>query len=365
MASFFSSIELLSSFMGFFLSVHFFTFKKQLSVLLLGAFLLVFSYEIAIVLLESHYAYSPLLTFGNAFLYIPLLYFYITSINHAFFKFTFTKLALLIPWLLDSLYKAYWLIIPLSSKQSTIDAFEIYGFITGILSYGFAIALLIFSLRYLNKHRQDLPKKVRIWLIRLVMILIVFNWAWLLEDVANLFSPENRFSLIIPELSSFFTLVTICWIGLNALRPSFLFEKTIESKKLITSSENKNIDRMPLTLEQMVIYEQLENLLKVKKVYTKSDLTLGYLSEQLGVKSKTLSKIIYEQTEMRYYDFINKWRIEEFKTLLQSGLAKQLSIEGLAKQVGFKSKSTFYAHFKKTEHITPKEYQQQLLQSSS
>ncbi|OJJ20017.1 hypothetical protein BKI52_16210 [marine bacterium AO1-C] len=364
MASFFSSIELLSSFLSFFLSIHFFTFKKQLSFLLLGAFLLVFSYEIAIVLLESHYAYSPLLSFGNAFLYIPLLYFYITSINQNSFKFTFAKLALLIPWLLDSLYKVYWLVTPLPTKQSTIEAFEIYGFITGILSYGFAIALLMLSLKYLQVHRQDLSQQIRLWLERLVMILLVFNSVWLLEDVANLFIPENRFSLIIPELSSFFTLITVCWIGLNALRPSFLFEKSDEqSVPLIHKQEEQNVVATALTTEQKAIYVQLENLLKAKKIYMKSDLMLGHLSEELGVKSKALSKIIYAQTGVRYYDFINKWRVEEFKALLQSGVGQQLSIEGMAKQAGFKSKSTFYAYFKKLEHITPKEYQQQFLQT--
>ena len=359
MASFISSFELLSSFMGFFLSLHFFTFKKQWSFLLLGAFLLVFSYEIAIVLLESHYAYSPLLTFGNAFLYIPLLYFYITSINQSSFKFTSSKLAQLIPWLLDSLFKAYWLI----TKQSAIEVFQTYSFITGVLSYGFAIILLMFSLRYLNTHSQYLPQKVRRWLIRLVIILTAFNWIWLLEDVANLLNPENKFSLIIPELSSFFTLITVCWIGLNALRPSLLFEKVNEKNKWMSPQENESVEVTPLTSEQKAIYDQLENLLKVKKIHTKPDLTLGILSQELGVKSKVLSSIIYAQTGVHYYDFINKWRVEEFKTLLRSGLGQQLSIEGMAKQAGFKSKSTFYAHFKKLERITPKEYQQQLLQT--
>ncbi|HAS44510.1 MAG TPA: hypothetical protein DCS93_28790 [Microscillaceae bacterium] len=363
MASFFSSVELLSSFMGFFLSIHFFTFKKQLSYLLLGAFLLVFSYEIAIALLESHDAYSPLLTFGNAFLYIPLLCFYITSINQASFKFTFTKLALLIPWLLDSLFKTYWLITPLPTKPSVIEIFQTYDFITGVLSYKFAIILLMFSFKYLNTHRQDLPQKARLWLKRLVIILLIFNSIWLLEDVANLWSPENKFSLIIPELSSIFTLITVCWIGLNTLRPSLLFEKVNEQNRLVLSQEDKSVTVTSLTSEQKAIYNQLENLLKAKKIFTRSDLTLGSLSQELDVKSKALSSIIYAQTGVHYYDFINKWRVEEFKALVRSGFGQQLSIEGMAKQVGFKSKSTFYAYFKKLEHITPKEYQQQFLQA--
>ena len=362
MTSFSSSIELLSSFMGFFLSIHFFTFKKQLSFFLLGTFLFVFSYEIALVLLEPHYVYSPFLAFGNALLYIPLLFLYILSLNTSPFKLTFGRVALFIPWLLDSLCKVYWWVQPFLSQDQRLEFhfFQSYHFITGVLAYGFAILLLIVSMKHLRKLPGHFSKKVKVWLMRLVTILLVFNWIWLFEDLANLFAPGNWFSSSIPELSSFFTLITVCWIGLNALRPSFFLEKTMEKKQAI-ENKIKPTGYQALNSQQLLIYDQLENLLKTKKIYARLDLTLGTLADELGVTDKFLSKVIYTKTGLRYYDFINQWRIEAFKVLLQSEIAQRLSIEGIAKEVGFKSKSTFYAYFKKMELITPKQYQQKFL----
>lgn len=132
-------------------------------------------------------------------------------------------------------------------------------------------------------------------------------------------------------------------------------------KKQPIENKIKPTGYQELNSQQLLIYDQLENLLKTKKIYTRLDLTLGTLADELGVTDKFLSKVIYTKTGLRYYDFINQWRIEAFKVLLQSEIAQRLSIEGIAKEVGFKSKSTFYTYFKKMELITPKQYQQKFL----
>lgn len=343
--------------MGFFLSIHFFTFRKQFSQLLLGAFLFAFSYEIALILLEPHDIASHLLTFGNAFLYMPLLYMYVLSVNQPSFTISRTKLVLFSLWLTDSLYKIYWLLQPAPQQQVYLKStqFEVYGITTGLLSYIFALVLLVILWKYLKLSDNPIPAKMRGWLQKLVLTLLIFNSLWLTEEIINISMSENLFSLIMPEISTLGTLVTVCWVGFSTLQGFYISELPKKSKhKQVTTLE-------PLTTKQLLVYEQLDKLLRSKKLYAQPDLSLTNLADELGVKSKTLSKIIHSQTGTHYYDYINQLRVEEFKALMHSRLYQKLSIEGMAKQVGFKSKSTFYTCFKKMENLTPGEYQRRLV----
>ncbi|OJJ22483.1 hypothetical protein BKI52_07320 [marine bacterium AO1-C] len=135
-------------------------------------------------------------------------------------------------------------------------------------------------------------------------------------------------------------------------------QKVRESESL---EEVKEFLLPPLSAEQLEIYERLEELLKEKEMYSQPDLTLKKLAQELQVKSHDLSAIIHHKTGFRYYDYLNSLRVEAFKKLLCSSMGQKLSIEGMAKQVGFRSKSTFYTCFKKLEGVTPKEYQQRFV----
>ena len=58
-------------------------------------------------------------------------------------------------------------------------------------------------------------------------------------------------------------------------------------------------------------------------------------------------------------------RIEEFKKHLIEVEHQKLTLFGLAQEVGFSSKSTFYTSFKSIEGMTPKQYQSKLKKSVS
>ena len=73
--------------------------------------------------------------------------------------------------------------------------------------------------------------------------------------------------------------------------------------------------------------------------------------------------MINTYTQNNFYHFTNQFRVKEFKKLLLSTKAKQLSLLGLAEEAGFYSKSIFYTVFKDAEGITPKQYQNQLKKS--
>jgi AraC-like DNA-binding protein len=72
-----------------------------------------------------------------------------------------------------------------------------------------------------------------------------------------------------------------------------------------------------------------------------------------------LSQTINEQLRQSFSEFLNSYRIEEAKRRLRDPAFKHLSILGIAEDVGFNSKSSFNAVFKKHTNLTPSEFRNQ------
>ncbi|MBK7213162.1 MAG: helix-turn-helix transcriptional regulator [Bacteroidales bacterium] len=69
---------------------------------------------------------------------------------------------------------------------------------------------------------------------------------------------------------------------------------------------------------------------------------------------------INEVHQKNFFNYINEWRINKAKVMLQGKEHRNLSIEGIAKVVGFQSKSSFYTAFKKATGITPTEFRERV-----
>jgi AraC-like DNA-binding protein len=79
----------------------------------------------------------------------------------------------------------------------------------------------------------------------------------------------------------------------------------------------------------------------------------------LGVSPSLLSQVFTLYLKEPYYDYINKYRLEEFKKLIQEGRHKQFTITALSEQCGFK-KTSFFSTFRKVEGTTPTEWIQRI-----
>ncbi len=104
------------------------------------------------------------------------------------------------------------------------------------------------------------------------------------------------------------------------------------------------------------IWHRLNNLLENDKCYLRSDLSLNELATLLGTNSSYLSRVINDMTGSNFNSYVNKFRIEESCRMLSGDRRHVLSIEGIARSVGFNSKSAFNAAFKKYKGMTPSEF---------
>lgn len=92
------------------------------------------------------------------------------------------------------------------------------------------------------------------------------------------------------------------------------------------------------------------------KPFLDPELTLTTLAKALNVSRSQLSQLINEGTGDNFYDFINKYRVEEVKRLMGDPQVKNYSLLGIALEAGFKSKSTFNLIFKRYTGLTPSAY---------
>lgn len=104
------------------------------------------------------------------------------------------------------------------------------------------------------------------------------------------------------------------------------------------------------------LFSQMQKDIQEHKLFLDPKLSLFKLSLHLKMETSLVSDLINTITDDNFYSFINKMRIQEFKTLIKDQDYSKFDLESLAGFSGFNSKSTFYRVFKELEGCTPKEF---------
>lgn len=105
-----------------------------------------------------------------------------------------------------------------------------------------------------------------------------------------------------------------------------------------------------------LLSEQLDSLMNEKRLYMNPKLKIADLAEALHTPSYKLSYLFSQYLDHTFYDYVNDFRIIEFKRLIEKGEHKSYSLNALMEKCGFMSRSSFFRHFKKHTGMTPNEY---------
>lgn len=108
-------------------------------------------------------------------------------------------------------------------------------------------------------------------------------------------------------------------------------------------------------------FEQIEAVMKAQRPWLDPRLDLESLSGLTGLGPQTLSSVIAAHSNSGFYDYVAGWRLGEATRLLADPDEARYTIEGIARQCGFGSRSAFYKAFREHTGQTPSEYRREIL----
>lgn len=260
--------------------------------------------------------------------------------------------------------------------------------------YFLEIVLMVYAFRILQNHEEKLAdfysnsdNKSLTWLKGIFGLNILIHFLSISTFVFDISHIEIvEYSIDISALG--LTVFMIFWITYNGFSQSEIFKQrlflatesnisvgttnfavtqTVVSGKEIQKSyeiDELRDKKEPIISESDIQqFNEIKEKIQEQELFANPKLNLRALSEALDLKEKELSRLINDCEKVNFYQFINKYRIEKFKQLVQSPNTHHFTLLGLATKAGFSSKSTFYAAFKKLEGITPKQYEKSIKKS--
>lgn len=371
-------ILIMCSALGFFLSIL--LFKKQNKskhdyilaswLIFLSSYVSFYSFSNAEFFISNPWVinfYISLLLLNGPFLYV-----YIKSLTDTNFQLNAKVFLHLIPFIIFNFYLIYFF----ENKEILKNSCSIHGTTELKLPmfYMFFLYIIAFSvpvyiikmILLIKKHKKivsnnfsDTEKKTLVWMRDLMVILFII---WLiLVSIIYIHHVLLYFtdSFCVNGLFLTFSALIIL-IGYYGLGQPVIFTKQsvfiIDDNKAREKTYSSNF----LKQEDVELYkETLDSFMNNNKPFLNNKITLTQLAAEININPNYLSRIINENYNQNFCDYINHYRINEFIKRLSDNKYKNYSLIAIAFDCGFNSKTTFNRFFKKVTKLTPSEYKNQ------
>lgn len=315
-----------------------------------------------------NYPYLLGLQFPLPLLQGVMLYYYVSSVTNQFPKKKTIALIHLIPTIATLVYLIPMFMLPSEQK---IEIFKSGGkdylvfqdvLLMGVFLSG--IVYVIWSNLLLRNHK----KRIRDQFSNIEEV----NLKWLqfltygLGIVWSLIIIAQNDELIFIGVSVFVILIGFFGIQQKNIFLTQEIEYKIIEKEIIKTKIVEAVNQVEIKEKYInsglskekaeAYYKRLNTLIRQEKFYTNADLSLKDLASKLEIHPNYLSQIINEKENKTFYDYINTYRVNEFKKLIAIPKNQQFTLMAIAYDCGFNSKSSFNRYFKKITGETPSQY---------
>lgn len=304
------------------------------------------------------------------FIYGPAFYIYTLLLSQKGGRFRPVYMLHFLPFILFHLYLSPFYLLDHAEKLRKINEYLTLPHMDIIVIsalkpvHGFIYAVL--SMKVLSRFRSSLEDsfsnldKIKINWLRYLLIGTMIVWSVV---ALSIFSEITSIaSLVLHKEVIYISISLLIYsIGYRALSQSEVFSESTAPDTGNTSAPELSVKGKyeKSSLEENDIEMIKRNLLLLmneKKVYLNSELTLTQLALDLNVSNHNLSETINKSFNKNFYDFINTYRVEEFKERIKNPDYSNYSLLAIAFESGFSSKSSFNSIFKKITSQTPSEY---------
>ncbi|MFT5884080.1 MAG: AraC-like DNA-binding protein [Arcticibacterium sp.] len=244
---------------------------------------------------------------------------------------------------------------------SKSDSYQPFYHYYGYLFAALPLIYISWSYKLLGSYRKRIHDKfsnlaeinlrwLKTWLqSALIFFVISFPCIYFATNL-ELFDKSISFKLI-----AIFNTVYIFIVGYFGFKQTTIFSDIQIEKEAIKKPEKYT--NSGLTEELADVYRRrLKVLMEKERLYLEANLNAKYLSIRIGISTNTLSQLLNQYEGKTFYQYINDLRIEAVIGLMKDSLNDNISMEGLAYESGFNSRSTFVKAFKSKMGISPSEF---------
>lgn len=291
----------------------------------------------------------------------PLLYFYVKSSIDPAFRITKKQRLHFVPVIIDCVPQLTVVIFITGAITGLIaynpqpwgrfiDDYNVYADIPRWLS---VTGYLWLSARYLSGLGVE-NNPYRQWLRQFIRIFLVFQAIWLIYLVPY----------VIPSLTDK-VLNTVDWYPVYIPLVVLIYCLGIKGYLMApeeTPIARKTVTPLPAELITSVI-PLLTKAMEQDRLYLEPDLNLALLSRHTGLPQKTISLVLNQHLQKSFNEFVNEYRVEEFKKKVRQSGQDNMTILGMALDAGFNSQATFQRAFRNNTGMSPREYMSRQLKA--
>jgi AraC-like DNA-binding protein len=190
-------------------------------------------------------------------------------------------------------------------------------------------------------------------------LLIIFSLTALMSILAN-FTGRSYFVskqglIIIPALVFSALIFSIGYLGFKQVHNI----QDLRTDENITDSNEDGLlyperrSEMVSNMAFIDLKKQLLILFDQERIHSRPDLKITQLSQLLKSNRTYVSKLINDEFGCSFNDFVNRYRINEVKQILDSETDYELTLEQIAEKTGFSSSAALIRIFKQMEGFTP------------
>lgn len=366
MIQFLNTLILLGTLQGLIVSsVLFFSKQNKLANRLLAFFILLVSLALLKLYCNTNNWFGfPLLNVLSHFIPLvvvmplgPLLYFYVQASVNPQFKFKkkdnkhfYTILIDFIPSLTTLVFFIGVSTNLLENNPNAwglfVDTYNVYSDIPRWVSLSIYIWL---SFQFIKQNKaydtkvlnMDLQLK---WVQQLIVAIALFTAVWvvylipyIIPSLSNwLLTTLNWYPIYLPMV------ILIYWLGIKV----FLNQSVRKPKTSIPSN--------PLPQETITkTLALLTKAMETDKLFLNPELNVSVLAQKIAIPQKTISAVLNQHLNKNFNEFVNDYRLQEFKIKIAQPHLQNLTILGIATECGFNSQATFQRIFKEAEGVSP------------
>ncbi len=310
----------------------------------------------------------------------PMIYFYVNSVTQNTYRLAAKDLVHFLPTII---LMAVWLFQINDSQQSHHTSAYDMRLLHRFAAWVSITVYAFLSIRVLKQHQKNVKgmyssiEEINLrWLKVIVTSMLCLVLVAVLLDVRYYkLGGADFVGGSLQALSPLLFAIFMGWFGLR--QKMFSLEYQNKQKGVLNRSEEcivaNKADSVAFGQQKYrtssltesaasEIWSKLQRVMKDDRPYLENGLKISTLSEELNVSVNHLSETINGYAEQSFYDFVNKYRVEEAERLLSDISLNHLSVSDVGFQAGFNSDSTFFTHFKRLTSVTPKFYRKKAQQ---